>query len=47
MGSEKDYYVAEGVAEGGEDPGELSPETEPKGTGVNKNIFWVTNDLTG
>lgn len=42
--SGKDYYVAEGVAEGGDD-GELPPNVEPRGTGVNKLTYYVTNDL--
>jgi hypothetical protein len=44
---EKDYYVAEGLADGGEDVGELAPETEAKGTGINKWSYWVTTMLTG
>jgi hypothetical protein len=42
--SVKDYFVAEGVAEGGED-GELAANIEPRGTGVNKLTYFVTNDL--
>jgi hypothetical protein len=35
--------VAEGIIEGGEEQ-ELAPNVEPKGTGVNKLNYWVTND---
>ncbi len=36
LGSHKDYYVAEGVLEGGGDEGELAPNVEPKGQkGIN------------
>jgi hypothetical protein len=44
---EKDYYIVEGVADGGEDPGELAPDTEPKGVGINKWNYWVATSLTG
>lgn len=44
--SKKDYFVAEGQVEAGEEP-ELPANWEPKGTGVNKNTYWVTNDLLG
>lgn len=47
IGTEKDYYVAEGLADGGEDPGELTPDTEVKGVGVNKWNYWVSTCLTG
>lgn len=36
FGSKKDYYIAEGIAEGGADDAELPAIVEPKGTGVNK-----------
>ena len=26
---------------------ELPPEVEPRGTGVNKNVYWVTDSVTG
>ena len=42
-GSSKDYYVAEGEKEGGES----NPETEPRGTGINKYVYWVTDSVTG
>ena len=44
-GTNKDYYIAEGEKEGG-DTGELPPEVEPRGTGVNKNVYWVTDSVT-
>lgn len=46
LGQKKDYYVAEGVSEGGED-GELKPGVEPRGQGVNKMTYWVSTDLNG
>ena len=37
LGSKKDYWVAEGTVDGGEDgQGEYPPNVEAKGTGVNK-----------
>ena len=47
LGKERDYYVAEGLADGGEEAGELPPNVEPKGTGVNKFNYWVSSCLTG
>ena len=49
-GTEKDYYVIEGVAEGGEEePAEGEEEKpadfEPKGTGVNRLTYWVTDNV--
>lgn len=44
--SGKDYYVAEGAVEGGEEQ-EIPPHWEPKGTGVNKNTYWVTTNILG
>lgn len=44
QGSAKDYYVAEGEKEGG---AEAPPEVEARGTGVNKNVYWVTDSVTG
>ena len=45
-GTENDYYVAEGEVEGGdeEEGGDEKPaDFEPKGTGVNKNTYWVSH----
>ena len=47
IGSERDYYIAEGQADGGEEAGELGADVEPKGTGANKWTYWASNDLTG
>lgn len=47
-GTEKDYYIAEGVLEGGEEEGEGEEEKpadfEARGTGVNQFVYWVTHD---
>lgn len=43
-GSQRDYFVAEGVAEGAAEDGELPPNVETRGSGVNKLNYWVTND---
>ena len=49
-GTEKDYYVAEGVLEG-EDEGDGEEEKpadfEPRGTGINKFVYWVTDSAFG
>lgn len=44
-GTERDYYVAEGKIEGGEEEGgeEKPADFEARGTGVNENVFWVAN----
>lgn len=45
-GSKKDYFIAEcpdAEAAGGESP---DPDMEPRGSGVNKNVYYVTSDLT-
>jgi radial spoke head protein 4/6 len=47
-GTEKDYYVAEGELEGGDEGGEGEGEEKPadfeaKGTGVNKYTYWVSH----
>lgn len=46
IGSQKDYFIAEGVNEGAEE-GELAPDVEPRGSGVNKFQYWVTNSIDG
>ena len=45
-GTEKDYYVVEAtVPEGEEDGGgDLAPDVEPKGTGVNLYSYYVAHD---
>ncbi len=41
-GIEKDYFIAEGVLDG--DDGEEKPaDVEPRGSGVNKFVYWATN----
>lgn len=46
-GAQRDYYIAEGFLEGG-DEGEGEEEKpadfEPRGTGVNQFVYWVTHD---
>jgi hypothetical protein len=45
-----DYYIAEGTLEGGDegdDQPERPPEFEPRGTGVNKFVYWVTTNILG
>ncbi len=44
MCSEKDYYVAEATGVEGGEEGEVSPNTEPRGTGANKFTYFVTNN---
>jgi radial spoke head protein 4/6 len=41
-GTEKDYYVIEGVGEAGEEE-ERPPDMEKKGEGVNAFTYWVTD----
>lgn len=48
-GTQKDYYIAEGDAEGGDEEGAAEGEDRPadfedKGTGVNKNTYWVCHN---
>ena len=47
-GTQKDYYIAEGVVEGGEEGGEgesRPADQEAKGTGVNKFTYFVTDNV--
>jgi hypothetical protein len=47
-GTERDYYVAEGTLEGEDEgaEGEEKPaDFEPRGSGVNKFVYWVTNNI--
>lgn len=47
-GTLADYYVAEGALEGGdEDNGDVErpADFEPRGTGVNKFVYWVTTNI--
>lgn len=49
-GTEKDYYIAEGVLEGedevpeGEEEVEKPKDFEARGSGVNKFCYWVTSN---
>ena len=45
-GTQRDYYIAEGMLEGGEGEGEEEkpPEFEARGTGVNQFVYWVSHD---
>jgi radial spoke head protein 4A len=43
LGSDKDYYIAEGSFEGGVDESEKPGDFEPRGTGVNKFAYWATS----
>lgn len=44
FGLKKDYYVVQAALEGGEE-GEQPPNVEPKGTGINEKIYFVTNNI--
>jgi radial spoke head protein 4A len=45
LGTEKDYYIAEGSWEGGVDEEAEKPaDFEARGSGVNKFVYWVTNN---
>lgn len=43
LGSQQDYYVAEGVLSNKFND-DFPREYEPKGTGVNKMSYWVTHN---
>ncbi|CEM16903.1 unnamed protein product [Vitrella brassicaformis CCMP3155] len=43
LGTERDYYVAEGQIEGIDESAD--PEVEARGTGVNTYTYWVTNNV--
>jgi radial spoke head protein 4A len=48
QGTQADYYIAEGSLEGGEEEeggAEKPAEFEPRGSGVNKYVYWVTNNV--
>jgi hypothetical protein len=51
IGTEKDYYIAEGVVEGGgdanEDGAEPAEGMESRGTGVNRYVYWACNGPLG
>ncbi len=46
IGNGADYYIAEGVADGGEEFTGLPPDTELKGTGINTLYYWATTQLS-
>mmetsp|Transcript_7261 Transcript_7261/g.5533 ORF Transcript_7261/g.5533 Transcript_7261/m.5533 type:complete len:146 (-) Transcript_7261:513-950(-) len=39
----RDYFIAEGVFDGGDEGEERPPEFEARGTGANKFCYWATN----
>ena len=45
-GTQKDYFIVEGTLEAGE-PVEGEVIGEPRGTGVNKFVYWVSNAPNG
>lgn len=47
LGTEKDYYIAEGQAEAAETGAEMPADFEVRGTGVNTYGYWVANSPMG
>ena len=46
FGTEKDYYVAEGSLDAADEEDVVRPpDFEPRGTGVNKFVYWVANNI--
>jgi radial spoke head protein 4A len=45
FGTNKDYYVVEGILSQTEDEKAPCPDFEARGTGVNKLVYWVTEDV--
>ena len=50
FGTERDYYVAEGVLDGGDEGGAEGEVTKPadqeaRGSGINKFVYWVTDSV--
>ena len=43
-GTQKDYFVAEGFLEGGEEADLSRESTEARGTGANQYVYWVCNN---
>ena len=43
-GTVKDYYIAEGTFDGNQGDDEKPAEFEARGTGVNKFVYWATNN---
>jgi len=46
FGSQQDYWIAIGRLRGSEEDSS-DPQAEPRGTGVNEIVFWVTPNLLG
>lgn len=48
-GTEKDYFIAEGVLEGAGEEGEEGPVEgmENRGTGINRYVYWACNGPLG
>ena len=46
-GTEKDYYIAEGAYDKGEEEAERPEDFEAHGTGINKSYYWATNSPFG
>lgn len=45
-GTNKDYYVVEGMKDGGEEEGEgADPNIEKRGDGVNQYVYWVSESV--
>ena len=44
LGRNKDYFIAEGVAGTNVEDGELPPDVEARGSGVNTKSYWATTD---
>ena len=42
-----DYYIAEGTLEGGEAAEDAGEAFEPRGTGINKYVYWACNSPVG
>ena len=46
LGTKKDYYIVEGTLEGDDDDGaERPPEFEARGSGINKFVYWVNDNV--
>lgn len=44
FGSQRDYWIAQGTIDGDEEKSK-NPRKEPRGTGTNTHVFWVTENL--
>lgn len=42
-GTSKDYFIAEGYTEAGVTDEEKPQGFEPRGSGLNKYVYWATN----